>query len=686
MQQSKKAPDSANKLKKLEHEARQKIASSTTPYIGLIPELLTPDAQAFIANALGHAGGQFGNLESGLTRFPALFLSYLVISLKQNLGPENSSIYENLNQALSRSAQRQSKAGEREALWRAFRRACQKLELPVSNRLFGSNYMVDAYLEQTGIAEANLDKVWDRMKVFARKHGLPDEYDLQGQQLWLTRFCASLNKPFSVRSKRALENDATGYYLQQFYLVCADSSTSSGAENFQEASLPYLMFDGDTIALAFSASSRHQTWSLDIDGHCQRVETDAEVKTVDLRTFDTKQVTVFSPSETEFSFTLWQDDRNNQLSFFEAETHRFISSHNLAEDGIVLNPGRYRVLSRFSVELDWLQTEECLEDDFYWGEFQLGAGKKAVIQRGPATFLIRTHSHAVLELEGSVNTPYTGVPFYSSQTLNIKAKLPEEWELGTGDYELLFSTATSNHENSIPLTFLDHHQVSVSMTSVSENWGNTFDRVNISLRKTGQKRPLARTSCMVWFGLQELAGGFKPVCTGLPANLNIESSENIRLGADHQSLEIKDPKVPFLTIGFKVKQRTLQLKFALPGTYIYLEHIHEDIRREILIPAGTTLSVSYHDRRLIRIYSTEHGRLMLGDKVIYENFVKKPWVKLSLAALLDHIEGQNNYLTFVSDNYSTTLVKLVSPHNISEWHAETKQDSIDLSFVTHAPP
>ena len=685
MQQANSISGSATTLQKLEHEARQKIEASTTPYIGLIPELLAPDSQRFIADALHRAGGQFSNLESGLKRFPALFLSYIVISLKQSLGPEKSSVYDSLSLALSPSAQYQSRHGEREALWRAFRRACQKLELPVSNRQFGSNYMVDAYLEQTGIAEANLDKVWDRMNVFARKHGLPDEYDLHGQQLWYSRFCASLNKPFSVRSKRALENDATGYYLQQFYLACSDSATSINSESFQDVSLPYLMFDGDTLALAFSASTRHQIWTLDIDGHCQRIETGAEVITVDLETYDTNQVSVSSLSEAEFLFTLWQSDRNNQFAFFEADTHRFISSHSLTEDGVVLNPGRYRILSRFSIELDWLHTEECLECDFYWGEFQLDAGKKAVIERGPATFLVRTHSHAVLELEGPLYTPYSGVSFYSSETLNIKTKLPEEWELGTGDYELVLSIPSTNDECTVPLTLLGNHQASVSMASISESWGNTFNRVNISLRKTGQKRPLARTSCMVWFGLQELAGGFMPVCSKLPENLSIDFSENIRHSANMATLVVKDVKVPFLTLGFKVNKRLVQLKFALPGTYTYLEHTHEDVRREILIPSGTTLSASYHDRRLIRIYSTEHGQLMLGDKLIYDNFVHKPWIKLSLASLLDHIEGQNNCLTFVSENYSTTLLKLVSPHNITEWKAESKQDSIDLSFTTHAP-
>lgn len=141
-----------------EKKVKSTIANSDSPYIGLMEQTLNDEEYKFLTNALFRAGGKFGNLERGLKQFPALFVSHIVRAIQSNFGGSaNSAIYGCLNLAIGKPTETISKSEDREKLWKAFRRACSRLDLPVSNRLFGANYMVDAYLEQVGVADAFKD-------------------------------------------------------------------------------------------------------------------------------------------------------------------------------------------------------------------------------------------------------------------------------------------------------------------------------------------------------------------------------------------------------------------------------------------------------------------------------------------------------------------------------------------------
>ncbi|UYM16299.1 hypothetical protein [Endozoicomonas euniceicola] len=665
----------------LEKSVRDKIDRSSSPYIGLIDDLIDPNTHRGISNALQKAGGKFGNLEAGLQKYPALFASYMIKSIQENYGKGNQSVYECLNVALGQPKTSNSNQRERESLYRTFRRACQKLQLPVSNRLFGSNYMVDTYFDQAGVPLAQIDRIREKMSVFARRNGLPDEFDPNAQRDWYTQFCNSLHAPFPIRTKRALLNDAHCHYLTEFLSDIAESeSPVSDSFKFKKMTLPSLLFDGDCLTMFFPPSPSGETWKLTQDNDQQRITVGSEPHNLLIDEFGMQHMSATSSSGSKIEFTLWKDQRNNQLAIFDAVTHRYICTHSVTDGGMVLNPGRYRVLSRFETDDDWLQTEETLEDGFYFGEFQLDAGKKYQIRRGPVTFVISAHSHAVIDLNGEAFTPYSGTPFYSSNLLQVTAKLPEEWELGSDHYELVFSPLSCGQERSIPILFTESHQVTIPLTSVCDLWQGNLDRLTISLRRSGQKRALARTSCIVWFGLKALKGGYIPECSELPDNLDKKLCSNVYIDNEQSAINIKDRSVPFASLGFRLKNRELTFQFALPGTYIYLDDTHADVRRESLLTAGTVLSASYTDRRVLRIYSTEPGIVKLGNRIIYDSFEKKPWIKCSIASLLDHIDGEHNSLIFQSENYSKTLVKLVSPHHISDWKTGIKHDSIDIGF------
>ena len=673
----------SSKLKYFENEVKEKIKASDVPYLGLIENLISESAYNIVYSELKNAsGGKFVNVERWLKQFPALFASYMVKGIQVHFGNEaGNSVYGALLLAFGLPKKFELKQHERESLWRVFRRACNKLELPLSNRQFGPNYMVDTYLEQVGVPDARIGKVWNEMKKFAKKNGLPDEFNIAEQNAWFEKFRSDLKNTFPPRLKRALENDVTGYYLAYFLEnleQIKDKTTSK--ELFEHRTLPVLSYDGEILMLRIfpNDSEGCEIWEINIDDEQQRIEVDDHQHDIflDLRT---EKVSAKMSDGTDVDYYLWEDDKDDQLAFFDDSSNRFISSHNLGEEGIVLSPGRYRVLSRFDINESWLQTDETHDEGFYTGELELASGAMNTIEYGPATFIVRAHSQAVISLKGNFITPYAGPVFYSSDSLLINARLPKEWSLD-GEYEIEIRSPKLEKQLLIPVLFDENHNVEVTLSKVTGQWPDGVDRITISLKRVGQSRALARSSAVIWFGLESLEQGYKPVCRNPPENLKKERCENIRI--DNNRLVVKDQNVPFSSLCFSLSgQRELSLKFALPGTYIYLDDTNADVRREVLVRPGTTLSVSYDDRRLIRIYSTEDGVLRLGERIFHDDFKKRPWVKFSVAALVDHIDSESSNLVFSTHTYDQVLLNLVSPHLIRDWKTVQETESVSVEFT-----
>lgn len=671
-----------------EQKAKAVIAKSSSPYIGLMDQVLSDVDYKFLTDALFKAGGTFGNLERGLRQYPALFVSHIIKVIQSNFGGSgNSTVYGCLNLAIGKPKDTVRKNDEKEKLWKAFRRACSKLDLPVSNRLFGSNYMVDAYLEQTGVADAFKVQVRKRMERFATKNGLPDEYDIDSQKAWYSQFCASINTSLSTRVKRSLENDVVGFYLTEFLNDIAQDETQSLKTIYKQSVMPLLKFDGECLLLSvFPENDIGQRWSIDADDDNQKIDVYTEQRDVFIDSFSTKNISaeIAGVPENKINFRLWQDDKNNQLAIFDAESNRFISSHSLVEDGVVLSPGRYFVLSRFEIIESWLITTEMLEDGFYCGELVLSAGASWVLKRGPINFKVNAHSQALIEFIGKINIPYSGPSFYSPTDLSMTADLPKEWDVG--DYDVQISSACKKYCEIISVSQVDGENIKLSIFDVVKDWDAELYRISVTLKRKGQNRILAKKTTLIWCGLNQIKNNYQPVISRLPSNFISENSENVRFDEIENKVVIKDHTIPFLTLAFKLYgNRGVLIKFALPGTYIYIDDLNAEIRKETLLKSGSTISASFSDRKIIRIYSTELGTLQIGNRVLHDDFNKKPWVKYSTAALFDHIDSVSNTLTFNTENYSEVLLHLVSPHFIKNWKAVPKQNSIAIDFTSFAP-
>lgn len=669
-----------NGLDHYENKVKEAIQKSEVPYLGLVDGLLTNDARSFVKLALVKSGGQLRNFEKGLKIAPALFVGYISSILRLHLGADTSAVYGCLNIAMGKPADSYQTNEEREGLWRAFRSACQKLGLPLSSRHFGPNYMVDAYLEQAGIPEAGMPELIKRMDIYAKKYGLPELGDVAAEDAWYSSFKKTLKPPFRKRSIRVLENDITGYYLHKFMDERRDLIS---VKQYHTAQSPILAFVDDDLKLIIPAGASAQKWEIDMDGNIDIVEvqqTDYQYLIDDLST----QKIVLASNSLSYEFQLWNSSKDNQIVLFKAENGHFVSSHSLTDEGVAVSPGRYQILSRFKFSSSEIELNDYPQEGLYVGDFEIKPSSNITISRGPVTLKIHSHSEPTILIQGRQVTPHTGKSFYCSTGVKIITCIPKEWINDNDKYELeLISNV--DESNAILELNTDESEHGSCFDYKAIGWKSGLKRILIKLRKVGQKRALSRVSALVWCGLDSISNGFELTFSELPIDdsLDIEKSLNVRIDLKSKKLVPVDRDLPFVDLYFMFPGKSIQkFRFALHGTFIYISDLKDGFRDEKLLDLGSTLSVTYNDTRRIRIYSSENPTLEIGTHTLHNNFEKRHWYKTSLASLIDKIDRSNNELVARFGSQTKTLLRLVSPHYIANWHIQEKPQTIDISFET----
>lgn len=196
------------------HEERLQalVRRAETPVLGLLGTLLPPDARDAIRRDLGVMPSAKGYAQR-LEKYPALFGVWLAEHVMQGLGHDGHfSLYPHLQKAIGVSGELTS--GEKELLWRAFRRAMFKLGIQPLSRVSGTHFMADEYVRQAGVPIAFADDLALRMLHVAKRVGLPDEDDQEGLLTWQSTLLTKLVPPFSVTARKAVERDSLGYYTR----------------------------------------------------------------------------------------------------------------------------------------------------------------------------------------------------------------------------------------------------------------------------------------------------------------------------------------------------------------------------------------------------------------------------------------------------------------------------------------
>ena len=193
------------------------VKRAETPVLGLLGTLLPPDARDAIRRDLAVMPSA-KVYSQRLEKYPALFGVWLAEHVMLGLGQDGHfSLYPHLHKAIGVSTELTS--GEKELLWRAFRRAMFKLGIQPLSRVSGTHFMADEYVRQAGVPIAFADDLALRMLQAAKRVGLPDEDDQEGLLTWQSTLLNKLVPPFSVTTRRAVERDSLGYYTRAFVRV-----------------------------------------------------------------------------------------------------------------------------------------------------------------------------------------------------------------------------------------------------------------------------------------------------------------------------------------------------------------------------------------------------------------------------------------------------------------------------------
>lgn len=203
------------------HEERLKalVKRADTPVLGLLGTLVPVEARVAIREDLA-VMPSVRAYSQRLEKHPALFGVWLAEHVMLGLGQDGHfSLYPHLQKAIGVTSELTS--GEKELLWRAFRRALFKLGIQPLSRVYGSHFMADEYVRQAGVPIAFADDLALRMLQAAKRVGLPDEDDHEGLLTWQSNLLNKLVPPFSVTARKAVERDSLGYYTRAFVRVCA---------------------------------------------------------------------------------------------------------------------------------------------------------------------------------------------------------------------------------------------------------------------------------------------------------------------------------------------------------------------------------------------------------------------------------------------------------------------------------
>lgn len=217
------------------HEERLQslVKQAETPVLGLLGALVPQEAREAIRNDLAVMPSARAYAQR-LDKYPALFGVWLAEHIMLGLGQDGLfSLYPHLQKAIGVTSD--LTVGDKELLWRAFRRAMFKLGIQPLSRVSGSHFMADEYVRQAGVPIAFADDLALRMLQVAKRFGLPDEDDQEGLLTWQSTLLNKLGPSFSVTAKKAVERDAIGFYTRAFLRVHLNGGQASNSDPLEQA-------------------------------------------------------------------------------------------------------------------------------------------------------------------------------------------------------------------------------------------------------------------------------------------------------------------------------------------------------------------------------------------------------------------------------------------------------------------
>ena len=686
--------ETADQIQRLEKHLRETLNEERAPVMGPClesircrnPTLLEDGILETIRRILGRGEDSVASLVSCLQQWPAIAVLLITEQVNQAYGAGGEyAVHRAVEELIG--MQKELSGPQRKKIWKGFRRAIYRIGLKVSSRESGVGYMVEEFLHQAGLPLSFVERVTTLMIRTANEVGLPEEDDPQGLARW--QGCLLRNAKFlPPTARRSLEADETGFYVLTFLRaygeqsgersektaegimarVLADSTfQAKSRKSYRMLRIPGLMWRNDELVLELPAGD-DRTWTINVDG--EESTYGGEVGTEVVPRLPTlPRVVSISDGTFANECVIWDDEADNRFQIFNADG-RWVQASSLERAEVRLSPGDYTLLLRFEPG-DFEGRCQCaaLDPDLFVLPITLLPGDGFSLRRGPAITVLRAEPRPWMRFSGVRLTPSGGEPIFYGKELRLDLALGEREDesltLPDGRITLARTYTVRLAAGGSELARIPVQDTGIGLGEISKKLRPGLHRLIAELCPSGTERAIARSSVLLWTGLELQDSDGILHCSAWPENLIASGCENSNLRQEALTIGPRDSLSPMFRTEFTARNgRAIILDWSVPGVFVEVEDhgVSPVLRRRLEM--GSMLALPPQSRQLLRIRSTEEGELVLDGQTIRELKSGRA-VSLHLSSLAERLKTGCGALQFeMSSGRVCNVARLVAPHQI----------------------
>ncbi|NCC83327.1 MAG: hypothetical protein EOM03_04260 [Clostridia bacterium] len=634
-------------------------------------------------------------IELGFYKYPCILSLYLTVTISRNIS-ENFAIYPHIETAFNIELNSDTK---KKKFWLSFRNACKTIGLDISPRTSGTHFMVNEYLRQCGYPLRSVDILVKRCLLLGNQVGFPDKDDTESLRIWNEDLLRSVNANFPKTALRILENDYDSYYIQKILEVLENRTDHNDYNQFQikvaefinaeqisqkqsskTLDIPRLVFQDGLIGIRLNNPS-NTDWSIATD-NTATCNLDCTSFTP-LDSLLTKSVVVAnSKYKREWVFTLWQDDKSNRMLLFHGNDGRFVSQLAFSSEELPeapLAPGKYILLTKFNPNHPELPSTLIQDDpEIFETPFSIAPGQLLRINRGPAVLTLKADASPLLEFSGNNRSDLEGQEVFMAKGLKISIQLPPD--LADEELTLRIRSKTLGESIDLPMHATTSPRRIIDLADHLAGWNPGVSRIVAECRRSLSQRILARTSAVLWNGLDDIELSGKITCSANPTNFDKEKSKNFSQDEQEKTLSIKEFLNKTWSTAFNDNGTILKFVWGRPGLTLRLRTVENGSIVERQIPEGSKLSIQTGSNDLLMIFGLGEGVIKLGNETWRVGHTQKHW-KAPLLSLIDRVDHSSNVLMFESSlGVTKELLRFVTPHNADNVKLERTWQHYAISF------
>lgn len=687
-------------FKSIEEKIQNQIDAGNTIFFSQLINNLEEKTYDTIYKYISNRQRKIEEIEFGFLQYPCILSLYVTVTISRNIG-DQFKIYPYLENAFNIEFNTEIK---KKKFWLSFRYACKKIGLEVSPRTSGTHFMVNEYLRQCGFPLKNTDIFVKRCLLLGNQVGFPDKDDTESLRIWHEDLLRSFNVNFPKTALRILENDFESYYIQNFLEVFDDPTDQTKFTQFQVKvaeylnteqdiqkqsskvlDIPRLIFQDGLIGIRLN-NPNNTDWSIVTDNSLTCNIDCTSFIPLDSLLIKSVVITNFKYKR-EWTFNLWQDDKSNRMLLFQGSDGRFVNPVSFSSEEhpeTPLTPGKYILLTKFNPnhpELPSILIHDAPE--IFETSFSIAPGQHLQINRGPAVLAFKADASPLLEFSGDKRSDLEGQEVFTSKHLQLNLQLPPDYV--DKELTLRIRSKTLGQAIDIPIDATISQKFCIDLADHFAEWSPGVTRIVAECRKPSSQRILARTSAVIWNGLQDIEHSGIITCSDNPINFDKEKSKNFSQDEQAKTLSIKEFLNKTWSTVFNDGGSALKFVWGRPGLTLRLRTVENGNIVERPIPEGSKLSIQTGCNDLLMIFGLGEGVIKLGNETWHVGHTQKHW-KAPLLSLIDRVDHSSNILSFESSlGVTKELLRFVTPHNADNVKLERTWQHYVMSFEQTEP-